>query len=222
MSSPRLVGPRAVPEIAATLRQGELVVVPGIGSYQVVALPDPPAVVASFSALLAAHAGPAAVVLSVGRSAQVRPLVVEWTTEVGRFTDRVWPGPVTAILAAGPAAPGVVVTEALTLRVNVPGHRLLRRVCQEVGPLVTGTLSASDGRPLTTVDSVLTGLADGEVALVVNGGTCDGPLPTVVDCTVSPPRVMVEGKLPAEYIDAVLMMGARRSWFRRHHPDGEK
>ena len=59
------------------------------------------------------------------------------------------------------------------------------------------------------------------IALVVDGGICRGPGPTVVDCTVSPPVVRRVGALPESYVDAAMMMGhRRRKWFgRRPNPD---
>jgi hypothetical protein len=48
------------------------------------------------------------------------------------------------------------------------------------------------------------------LALVLDGGRCEGPGPTVVDCRVSPPVVRRVGELPEAYVDAVLLMAARR------------
>jgi hypothetical protein len=50
---------------------------------------------------------------------------------------------------------------------------------------------------------------------VVDGGTRDGEMPTLVDATVSPVRVLREGALPSNFIDATMAMGARKRWFGR-------
>jgi L-threonylcarbamoyladenylate synthase len=132
------------------------------------------------------------------------------------LTDRVWPGPLTVILTAHPDVPSAVVAGDGTVRLGVPDDRLVRRVSDESGPLVVATLCRTDGHPLTTVGEVLSHCGDAEIALVVDGGTCAGPGPTVVDCRVSPPEVLSEGKLPSTYVEAVLLMGTwRRKWFSK-------
>ena len=54
-----------------------------------------------------------------------------------------------------------------------------------------------------------------DVALVVDGGRREGDPPTLVDATVSPVRVLREGALPSNFIDATMAMGARRKLFNR-------
>ena len=70
-------------------------------------------------------------------------------------------------------------------------------------------------------DEVQVQLVDAdEVAFVVDGGPRRGPTSTVVDCTVSPPRVQRVGALPESYVEAALLMGARkRTWFTRKGSD---
>jgi tRNA A37 threonylcarbamoyladenosine synthetase subunit TsaC/SUA5/YrdC len=53
------------------------------------------------------------------------------------------------------------------------------------------------------------------VACVIDGGRREGEPPTVVDATVSPVRVLREGALPSNFIDATMAMGMRRRrWFK--------
>ena len=42
------------------------------------------------------------------------------------------------------------------------------------------------------------------LALVVDGGRCDGAPSTVADCTVSPPVCLREGAVPWEWVEAAL------------------
>jgi tRNA A37 threonylcarbamoyladenosine synthetase subunit TsaC/SUA5/YrdC len=75
-------------------------------------------------------------------------------------------------------------------------------------------LRRSDGHPIITPDDVGARYSDDDVALVLDGGTCHGPGPTVVDCTASPPTVRYAGALPESFVDAALMMSRRRRrWF---------
>jgi hypothetical protein len=49
----------------------------------------------------------------------------------------------------------------------------------------------------------------------VDGGRREGEPPTLVDATVSPMRVLRQGALPTNFIDATIAMGARKRWFGR-------
>ncbi len=93
--------------------------------------------------------------------------------------------------------------------VGMPDGRAMRRLCREHGPWRTIPLNYNEA---TEVANAF-GIAD--VALVVDGGRRDGEPPTLVDATVSPVRVLREGALPSNFIDASMAMGARKRWFSR-------
>jgi L-threonylcarbamoyladenylate synthase len=215
MNQPRVVGLRHQPEVRAALADGQIVAVPFEGGYQLAsglstARPDAFATVHAQGSSVASD-DPVHVV--VGRQAQASELVPMWSKEASLLTDRMWPGPLTVIV---PAAGSPDETVHLTM----PSTRVVRMLCRDGGPLRVVALRRPDGRPVTTVAELSRQLADTEVGLILNGGTCDGPGPTVVDCTVSPPQVRRVGALPEAYVEATLMMAGRRKWFsKRAEPD---
>ncbi len=91
----------------------------------------------------------------------------------------------------------------------MPEGRALRRLCRELGPWRTVPLSFSEPAEVAHAFD-----ASG-VALVINGGRRDGALPTLVDATVSPIRVLREGALPSSFIEGTLLMSTRRRLFAR-------
>ena len=93
--------------------------------------------------------------------------------------------------------------------VGMPDGRALRRLCKEHGPWRTIPLNYNEAREVANAFDVA------DVALVVDGGRRDGEPPTLVDATVSPVRVLREGALPSNFVDATMAMGARKRWFRR-------
>ncbi len=95
-----------------------------------------------------------------------------------------------------------------SILVTMATTRALRRLCQETGPWCIAPTSH------TTAEAVGDHFTASAVALVVEGGACTGPGATVMDCTMSPPRLRREGALPATFIEAALLMGARRPWWR--------
>jgi tRNA A37 threonylcarbamoyladenosine synthetase subunit TsaC/SUA5/YrdC len=96
----------------------------------------------------------------------------------------------------------------------MPASRAVRALCRECGPLAAAGLHHADGRALSDPGDVTAWCSGDDIALVLHGGTCRGPEPTVVDCTVSPPVVRHVGALPESFVDAALMMGRRRRRWR--------
>ena len=105
--------------------------------------------------------------------------------------------------------PGDADSGGWAVTVGMPDGRALRRLCKEHGPWRTIPLTYNEATEVANAFDVA------DVELVVDGGRRDGELPTLVDATVSPVRVLREGALPSNFIDATMAMGARKRWFGR-------
>ena len=211
MSGPRVVGPHQRDVLQAAVAAGRVIAVPGDGGYHLAVGCADPAALVRLSALFTGvdHDAPRHVV--VGHHDQAAALTSMWSNEARLLTDRMWPGPL-AVIVPGDEGP---------VCVTMPAARSLRLLCRHAGPLAVMALRRSDGQPIVTADDVQARWTDQEVALILNGGTCRGPGPTVVDCTVSPPAVRRVGALPESFVDATFMMGRRRrGWFGRRRGTG--
>jgi L-threonylcarbamoyladenylate synthase len=206
MNGPRVVGPHQREELRAAVAAGQVIAVPGDGGYHLaVSCTDLIALVrlSAFGTSVDLDTPRHVVVGSREQAAAMTPL---WSDEARLLTDRMWPGPL-AVIVPGDDGP---------VCITMPAARPVRLLCRDTGPLAVGPLRRSDGRPVVTADDVQARCTDHEVALILNGGTCGGPGPTVVDCTVSPPAVRRVGALPESFVDATFMMGRRRrGWFGR-------
>jgi tRNA A37 threonylcarbamoyladenosine synthetase subunit TsaC/SUA5/YrdC len=60
------------------------------------------------------------------------------------------------------------------------------------------------GEPCTTAEAVTEAFGGEGLALVVDGGRCDGEPSTVADCTTSPPTLLRQGALPWDWVLAAL------------------
>jgi L-threonylcarbamoyladenylate synthase len=151
----------------------------------------------------------------VGLNSQAIDLASHWSRETALLTDRMWPGPLVVIVPARQDDPRL---GEPVVWITLPASRDLRALCRAAGPLVVRPLRGPDGLPV--VDPY--GVGDRiDVALIVDGGVCRGPGSTVVDCTVSPPAVRQVGALPESFVDAALMMSARRRrWFSKRPDPG--
>ena len=217
MTGPRLVGPRRPDEALAALADGQVIAVAGDGGYLLAARPGPVGAAALQRARgsNSTESGPFDVV--VGRRDQAVALASVWTKETGILTDRMWPGPLTVVV---PARPGAGDGDAV-VRIAMPATRSLRALCRAGEPLLASALRRPDGTPIVDPAEVGARFSSADVALIVDGGICRSPGPTVVDCTASPPTVCHVGALPEHYVDAALMMGSRRrKWFGRRPGPG--
>jgi L-threonylcarbamoyladenylate synthase len=224
-TSPPLVQ-AGVAEVGSALGRGAVVAVPAVGGYCLAVQAGTNDAEARLEALAADPEGPH---YAVGHRHDVRALTSGWTDEVDRLLERCWPGPVDVFLPrAAEAAATDAATDAATeaadtegtdaggwaVTVGMPEGRALRRLCKEHGPWRTVPLNFNEPSEVAHAFDVA------DVALVVDGGRREGEPPTLVDATVTPVRVLREGALPSQFIDASMAMGNRKRWFSRSRDRG--
>ena len=151
---------------------------------------------------------------AVGSQAQAVALASEWTKDTATLTDRMWPGPLTVIVPARTVCGGHGAMPGAGGRTpHHAGHAPAARACvgesAPVGPCAPWF--DPTGTPWLIRPRWRFRLTGSDVTLIVNGGLCRGAVPTVVDCTLSPPEVSRVGALPESYVDAALMMGQSTS-----------
>jgi L-threonylcarbamoyladenylate synthase len=222
MSGPHVVTVRQLGQVVDALAEGSMVAVPGDGGYHLaVRYAD-----AHAPTMLRLHDAPWAETftqLMVGERSQAAALSAPWSKETSHLTDRMWPGPLTIIVPGGADGPFPSQGGDSVVHLTMPAWRPLRVLCRRSGSLAVTMLRHADGAPLVSAEEVQAKLADanGGVSFVLDGGPRRGPRTTVVDCTQSPPKVQRVGALPESYVEAALLMGARkRPWFRRKGDDG--
>jgi tRNA A37 threonylcarbamoyladenosine synthetase subunit TsaC/SUA5/YrdC len=197
------------PLVAEALHSGAVVGLPGVGGGYVLAVqagsPEREARLLELAPdVVEPH-------YAAGSAADVRALTSNWTDELARLLERCWPGPLEITVVhprPGPSGPR-------TVTVGTPHLRALRRLCRTSGPWRTAHVATTDARATAQL------YAGSEVRLVVDGGECHGPPLTLVDATSSPLRVVHEGALPSSFIEAAMLMGARRRrLWRSRRPGG--
>jgi L-threonylcarbamoyladenylate synthase len=153
-----------------------------------------------------------------GRSSQTSPILVlirsrrelqalvsEITPAAERLMQACWPGPLTLVFRAAEAVPSVLTAGTGTIGVRLSAYPDVQRVLEVVGGPLTGTSANRTGQPPTTTADEVERAFGVDVDLIVNGGPTPGGLPsTVVDTTVSPPRLIREGCVSQAALRAVL------------------
>jgi tRNA A37 threonylcarbamoyladenosine synthetase subunit TsaC/SUA5/YrdC len=81
-----------------------------------------------------------------------------------------------------------------TLSVRVPAHRLLLALLEQSGPLAS-TSANRHGQPPATSAAAVRSQFGRQVPVIVGGGSPAGQASTIIDCSVTPPRVLREGPI---------------------------
>lgn len=113
-----------------------------------------------------------------------------------RWMERFWPGALTIVLPRATSARGIDLGgDPTTIGLRCPDHRLVRELCRTVGPLAT--TSANRHRAPTPPDAAGVAAALGDaVALVLDGGRCEGAPSTVVEVAGDEITLHREGRIP--------------------------
>lgn len=121
------------------------------------------------------------------------------------LAERFWPGALTVVLRRAAAVPDAVTAGGETVAVRVPDHPVTAALLAALDAPLAATSANLSGRPAPdTAQGVLDQLA-GRIALLIDGGTCPGGVAsTVVDLTVSPPRILRHGGIPEAAIQNAL------------------
>ncbi len=121
-----------------------------------------------------------------------------------RLAERFWPGPLTMILRRDPCVPDRTTGGLDTVGVRCPAHPVTEAIIRAAGRPIAAPSANTSGRPsCTTAGEVLEDVG-GKIAAVVDGGPCAvGVESTILDLTVTPPRLLRPGGMPLEELEAV-------------------
>ena len=185
--------PSVIQEAASLLRQGKLVGFPtetfyGLGANAL----DQEAVASVFRVKGRAESKPLLILVdSVGMA---ESLSVELSDVARKLMATYWPGPLTLVFRAGPELPALLGAGTGTVGMRMPGHPVALALVQAAGfPVTAPSANPSGAVPPTRAEEVKRFL-DGKIELILDGGPTAGGRPsTVLDVSVSPPRLIRAG-----------------------------
>jgi L-threonylcarbamoyladenylate synthase len=125
-------------------------------------------------------------------AAQLDGMVV-WTAAAAGLAAAFWPGPLSLVLPVGDQRLAVP-RRGDTLSVRVPDHPLLLTLLEQSGPLASTSANRHGDPPATSAAAVRGHFGD-EVTVIVEGRSPAGRASTIIDCSVTPPRVLREGPI---------------------------
>ncbi|MDK2979912.1 MAG: L-threonylcarbamoyladenylate synthase [Chloroflexota bacterium] len=193
--------PQAAEAALAIIRAGGVVAVPTDTVYGIACAVDNPNAIRQLYRIKERDALKAIPVL-VGEQAQLDRLTSEFSAAARKLAERYWPGALTLIVAKHAGLPEEL-TLYPTVGLRMPNYEWLLDLMRVCGPLATTSANMSGAPSPATAQEVLEQL-EGRVELIIDGGRCEGGIPsTVVDCSQMPVKILREGGIAAADILAM-------------------
>ena len=184
---------QAVAQAAEELRRGAVVALPTETVYGLAANAfDAQAVQQIFTIKGRPAHNP--IIVHVADKTMARRCVAEWPALADKLAAAFWPGPLTLVLPRSQEIPDAVTAGGPTVGVRWPSHPIMQAVIRACGfPLAAPSANPSNEISPTNAEHVARGLGK-RIALIVDGGHAQvGIESTVLDLTVSPPRLLRPG-----------------------------
>ena len=194
----------AIPQAAAILRRGGLLGIPtetvyGLGADAL----NETAVRHIFEAKGRPQDNP--LIIHVPDASWLERYCREVPETAYRLAERFWPGPLTMILPRREIVPLQTTGGLETVGVRCPDHPVTRAIIEAAGVPVAAPSGNTSGRPSPTTAGHMAEDMDGKIDGIVDGGPCAvGVESTIIDLTVTPPRLLRPGGLPLEALEEVL------------------
>jgi L-threonylcarbamoyladenylate synthase len=145
------------------------------------------------------------IIVHVAGIEMAKGCVAAWPPLAEKLAKSFWPGPLTVVLPRQKKIPDNVTAGGETVGVRWPSHPFIHAVIRECGfPLAAPSANLSSQISPTSAEHVRKSLGE-KISLIVDGGQSQiGIESTVIDLTVSPPRVLRPGMIHEESLEAVI------------------
>ena len=195
---------KAVRRASTFLRAGEVVALPTETVYGLAANAlDARAVAKIFEIKGRPSHNP--IIVHVAGNEMAHDCVKNFPVLADKCSRAFWPGPLTLVLPRADKIPDPVTAGGGTVGVRWPGHPFMQAVIRECGfPLAAPSANLSNQISPTNAEHVRVQL-DGKIPLIVDGGQSQvGIESTVLDLTVSPPKILRPGMIHAASLSVVI------------------
>jgi len=136
---------------------------------------------------------------------QISVLGVTWPSRAKTLSDSLWPGALTVVVEAPQSLAQRVGATTPTLGFRMVANDVVQSIVDRTGPLCVTSANEHQQSPCTSVEDVERSFAFNEdLAAVVDGGTCNGTVSTVIDVSVEPWRVLRNGAISATTLSMLL------------------
>jgi len=144
------------------------------------------------------------IIVHVSSLEMAQRCVSHWAAVAEKLARAFWPGPLTLVLPRSKEIPEIVTAGGPTVGVRWPSHPFIQAVIRECGfPLAAPSANLSNELSPTNAAHVQKSLGS-KIALIVDGGQAQvGIESTVLDLSVTPPRLLRPGMIHEQALLAV-------------------
>ncbi|MDO8682150.1 MAG: L-threonylcarbamoyladenylate synthase [Armatimonadota bacterium] len=196
--------PIAIREAAEAIHGGGLVIFPTETVYGLAANAlNPDAVMGVFLAKGRAFGCPLPV--QVGDKAKIGEVAVELSEAAIRLAERFMPGPITLIVRRSSIIPDVVTAGGATVGVRIPDDPVALSLLRDANTPIVATSANISGQSEPRDAEEAIRQVGALVDVVLDAGPAKyGVASTVIDTTVTPPRIVRLGAIPMEEIREIV------------------
>jgi L-threonylcarbamoyladenylate synthase len=149
------------------------------------------------------------ILLLIGNRDALGRLVRKIPDEAEPLMERFWPGRLTILFEATASLSPLLTAGTGKIGVRLPGHPVASALVRELKNPITGTSANLSGSPGSSKVSDLAPVLTEKLDLILDSGPLKGGVgSTVVDVTVSPPRVLREGGVSSKNLFKALSIPA--------------
>lgn len=137
---------------------------------------------------------------------QLHSLVSDIPAVAEKLMDSFWPGPLTIIFKARKGLPSLLTGGTDTVGIRISSHPVARSLASAFGlPLTATSANLSGGKNPITAQDVYDQLGEG-VDMMLDAGESKGIKgSTIIDVTLSPPRIVRAGDIPVDEVVKVII-----------------
>lgn len=145
------------------------------------------------------------VIVHVASLAMARACARSWPREADLLAQAFWPGPLTLVVPRGSRIPDAVAAGGETVGLRWPRHPIFQEIIEACGfPLAAPSANRSGQVSPTTAEHVQRSLGE-RINWIVDGGPAEiGIESTVLDLSVTPPRLLRPGMIDAASLKSVI------------------
>jgi L-threonylcarbamoyladenylate synthase len=145
------------------------------------------------------------ILVLIRNRAALASLAAHVSPEAAVLMSVFWPGSVTLLFPARETIPEYLTAGSGKIGIRVPAHPVARALVRQLDFPITGTSANISGQPGVDIAAGLSELLAEPPDLILDAGRLKGGAgSTVVDVSVSPPRVLREGAVKAAEVLAAL------------------
>ena len=162
-------------------------------------------------------------ILHIAKAEQMEDFCEDVPRVAYDLADAFWPGPLTLVLKCKPIVPKRTTAGLDTVAIRCPDHDVTRAIIAASGVPVAAPSGNTSGRPSPTKASHMVEDMNGKIEAIVDGGSCGiGVESTILDLTVTPPRLLRPGGMPVEKLAQIVGEIAVDDAVIRPMKEGEK